>query len=164
MAGSETSGPEHGNADLFEGATWILTPTQQTSETAASRAEAFALSLGAKPLILSPQVHDELVAAVSHLPHLLAVALMQQAGETAVFHSETWQVAAGGFRDMTRLAAGSAEIWRDICLTNASALAHALAEFRQRLEKIEEHINHHDADALVEILQQAHRQREGMKD
>ncbi len=159
MAGGESSGPENSRADLFVGATWVITPGAQTSAEAVSQAEALARGLGAKPLLLSAEVHDELAAAVSHLPHLLATALMAQAGEAAAKHAETWRVAARGFKDMTRLAGGNPGVWKDICLTNAAPLVRALAAFRRRLEEMEAWLQEEDAQALEEALKGAREQQ-----
>ena len=160
MAGSENSGPEHAQADLFEGATWIFTPHSQAAFDALPRMEGVAQALGAKPLVLTPQLHDRIVAAVSHLPHLLSVTLMREAATLAEACPETWEVAATGFRDMTRLAGGSAELWRDICLSNSIAIADALAAYRQRLERLEELVRSHQGDELATLLQEAQEQRE----
>jgi len=164
MAGGEPSGPEYARADLFLGATWVLTPIPQSSPEALSRSEAFARALGANVILLSPELHDELVAVVSHLPHLLAVALMQEAGEIASIHPQTWQVAARGFRDMTRLAASSAAVWKDICLTNSACLLRALAAFRSRLEKVETWLQHGEGQALKELLENVRQERIKLKE
>jgi prephenate dehydrogenase len=137
MAGAELVGPEHARADLFSGATWIITPTTDSEEETILALQEIVFALGAKPLQLSPEEHDQLVASVSHLPHLLSVLLMEQVEEAGEEKPEIWQVAASGFRDMTRLAAGSAEVWKDICLTNKEALIQVLEEFRARLEGLE---------------------------
>jgi len=155
MAGAELAGPEHAQADLFAGATWIITPTADSEEEAVFALQEIVVALGAKPLQLSPEEHDRLVASVSHLPHLLSVLLMEQAEETGEEKPEIWQVAACGFRDMTRLAAGSAEVWKDICLTNQEALISVLAEFRARLEGLKKNIEAGDAKALEKILKSA---------
>ncbi len=159
MAGGESSGPEHARGDLFDKATWVLTPGDQTSAETVSRAEFLARALGANVLILSPERHDEIVSVVSHLPHLLAAALMEAAGEMAQEYPETWQVAATGFQDMTRLAAGGAELWRDVCLSNAIPIGDALAAFRQKLERIEAWLSRREGQALEEMLVKVREQR-----
>jgi prephenate dehydrogenase len=164
MAGSEFSGPEHARSDLFDRASWILTPTAQTPTEIVPRAEFLARALGANVLLLSPELHDQLVSVVSHLPHLLSVALMEEASETAEEHPEVWQVAATGFRDMTRLAAGSAELWGDICLTNSIPIGDALAVFRQKLERIEAWLCQRDERALEEMLAKVRDQRTQLKE
>lgn len=155
MAGRETAGPEAADAALFEGATWIVTPTPCTSASAVDRTTALAHAMGAVPLMLAPILHDRLVAKVSHLPHLLSVALMLQAHEGAQQNTELLKVAASGFRDMTRLAAGSAVIWRDVCLTNRNSIATELAAFRLELEKIESALKDESGEELITLLETA---------
>lgn len=164
MAGGECSGPECARGDLFVGATWLLTPTDQSSPAALAAAERLAQALGARPLRLSPELHDRLVAEVSHLPHLLSVVLMEQVGEKAGENPELWQVAAAGFDDMTRLAAGSPEMWQDICLTNSANIADALEVFRRRLEKIEEALRAGEGETLKELLGKAQQYRTRLKE
>jgi prephenate dehydrogenase len=164
MAGSEASGPQAARENLFEKATWILTPTSETSPEALAQMEALVKALGAKAFLLSPELHDKLVAEVSHLPHLLAVALTEEAFAAAQKNPQTWEVAATGLRDMTRLSEGNVEVWRDICLTNASAVVQALASLRSRLEKIEQMIAHRETEALEKLLEDARRHRLQLKD
>jgi prephenate dehydrogenase len=159
MAGRETAGPEAADAALFEGATWIVTPTSRTPASATERTTALAEALGAVPLMLAPILHDQLVAKVSHLPHMLSVALMLQAHAGSEENPELLQVAASGFRDMTRLAAGSAAIWRDVCLTNRDNIATELAAFRQELEEIEAALSDDSGQSLVALLATAHSAR-----
>jgi prephenate dehydrogenase len=164
MAGLASSGPEHANGELFSGATWIFTPTEHTPPAALARATTFAMALDAVPLVLDADIHDQIVAQVSHLPHLLAVALTMQANELALLQPETWRVAAGGFRDMTRLAAGSAAVWRDICLTNSQAIAQALADFRGKLQQLEIWLQGQEGEALMENFEKAGQIRAGLKE
>ena len=107
MAGSEQVGLEGADPTLFVGATWVLTPTAVTDAGAYARVRAVAASLGAEVLSLSPEHHDALVALVSHVPHLAAATLMNLADRRAEEHAALLRLAAGGFRDMTRVAAGS---------------------------------------------------------
>jgi len=155
MAGAELTGPEHARADLFSGATWIITPTSDSEGKTIAALQEIVIALGANPLLVPPEEHDRLVASVSHLPHLLSVLLMEQAEEAGEEKPEIWKVAAGGFKDMTRLAAGSAEVWKDICLTNKAALVQVLEEFRARLEGLEKTIEAGEGEALEEILKSA---------
>ena len=164
MAGGELPGPEHGRGDLFVGATWVLTPTCDTAQETISRGKALAQALGSRVLLLSPQVHDEIVSVVSHLPHLLSVALMGEAADLASRHPETWQVAASGFRDTTRLSASSPELWRDVCLTNCGPIADAVAAFRQRLEEMEAWLRQRQGRELERALAEAQRQRIELKE
>jgi prephenate dehydrogenase len=117
MAGSELGGFAAARADLFQDAAVILTPTKQTSREAKHRAEKFWTALGSNLAILSPEKHDQIVAAISHIPHLIAAALVNH----AVAHGDL-DLAAGGFRDTTRVASGSPELWVEILLANREAL------------------------------------------
>jgi prephenate dehydrogenase len=155
MAGAELTGPEHARENLFMGATWIITPTSDSEKKAVAVLQEIVAALGGRSLQLSPEGHDQLVASVSHLPHLLSVLLMEQAAEAEEEKPGIWQVAASGFRDMTRLAGGSVEVWKDICLTNKAALQQVLEEFRSRLEGLEKTIAAGEAEALEEILKNA---------
>jgi prephenate dehydrogenase len=131
MAGSEQGGFAAARADLFEGATVILTPTKLTPRDAERRAEQFWLSLGAKLAILPPDKHDQIVAAISHIPHLLAAALVNHA---VTFGSLDF--AAGGFRDTTRIASGSPELWLEILLANREAVGNQVGELIHQLERL----------------------------
>ncbi len=121
MAGSEQVGLHGADPDLFEGAVWVLTPTAITDLQAFERLRGVVLSLGADVLVLSADDHDRLVAVVSHVPHLVAATLMNAASTGAEQDGALLRLAAGGFRDMTRVAAGHPGIWPDICAENALA-------------------------------------------
>src|SRR5437588_8920263 len=122
MAGSEQEGVDGADAALFEGATWVLTPTDDTDADAYAQVRAIVSSLGAEVVALRPEDHDELVALVSHVPHLTAAALMELAASGAEEHTALLRLAAGGFRDMTRVAAGHPGIWLDVCAQNRDAI------------------------------------------
>ena len=126
MAGSEQAGLDGADPDLFAGATWVLTPTADTDPDAFARLQAVVTSLGADVVALSPADHDRLVAVVSHVPHLVAATLMNAAAEDAEEDAALLRLAAGGFRDMTRVAAGQPGIWPDVCADNAGAIVAAL--------------------------------------
>src|SRR5207253_8738620 len=115
MAGSEQEGLGGADATVFDGATWVLTPTVDTAPDAYARVRSVVSSLGADVVAVSPERHDALVALVSHVPHLTAATLMRLAAEGAEEHAALLRLAAGGFRDMTRVAAGHPGIWPDIC-------------------------------------------------
>ncbi len=114
------------DADLFEGAAWVLTPTAATDLDAFTRLQTVIGSLGADVIVLSASDHDRLVAVVSHVPHLVAATLMNAAAAGAEQDGALLRLAAGGFRDMTRVAAGHPGIWPDICAENAPAIVGAL--------------------------------------
>ena len=126
MAGSEQEGVDGADADLFEGATWVLTPTEGTDAAAYAQVRQIVGTLGAEVVALPPDRHDELVAVVSHVPHLTAATLMRLADERSEEHRALLRLAAGGFRDMTRIAAGHPGIWPDICSDNREAIVEVL--------------------------------------
>lgn len=126
MAGSEQLGVDGATADLFDGAVWVLTPVAATSPDAFATVDDVVRSLGAEVVALPPERHDALVAVVSHVPHLTAAALMGIADERAEEHAALLRLAAGGFRDMTRIAAGTPTIWPDICAENRDAIVEVI--------------------------------------
>ena len=155
MAGSEQEGVEGSDADLFVGATWVLTPTPDTDPQAYALVHAVVASLGADVVAVEPARHDALVAVVSHVPHLTAAALMTLAAGQAEQHATVLRLAAGGFRDMTRIAAGHPGIWPDICVNNAGAIISVLDELLTALGGLRAAVAASDRDALLDVLQHA---------
>ncbi len=145
MAGSEQAGVESATPLLFEEATWAVTPTEETDPGALRTVERLAREVGATTLTLSPEAHDAMLAVTSHLPHVLASALMRQAAAAQRVHAQTQRLTAGSFADATRVAASPPEIWRDVCLTNREALLAALHGFRAELDALEEAVGAGDA-------------------
>lgn len=148
MAGSEQTGVEAATPHLFQEATWALTPTETTSPDALARMRALAQEVGAATLVVTPDAHDAMVALTSHLPHALASALMRQAALTCATLPQTQRLAAGSFTDMTRVAASSPALWRDVCLTNRDAVLAALQGFRIELSVLEDAVDAGDAEAI----------------
>jgi prephenate dehydrogenase len=146
MAGSERRGPAFARADLLAGATCILTPTAQTPPASVRRVEAFWRALGMRTLRMSPQAHDRAVAEISHLPQALASLLMllPKAGHL--------KIAAGGFRDMTRLAGSDAQMWRDIFLTNPAAILDVMDRFDRSLARLRELVKRGDSRGLEKFF------------
>lgn len=147
LAGAEKTGVAWARADLFEGAVCVVTPTPRTDAAALRRVEALWRALGARVLSLSPQEHDALLARSSHLPHVLASALATLVLDRRRPRTQSL-VCANGFRDTTRIASGSPEMWRDIVLANRVHLRRALTEFIRQLERIEALLEQGDAAAL----------------
>ncbi|MGH9292495.1 MAG: prephenate dehydrogenase/arogenate dehydrogenase family protein [Acidimicrobiales bacterium] len=162
MAGSEQEGPDGADPDLFVGATWVLTPTASTDPRAFSTVRQVVSSLGADVVALAPERHDELVAVVSHVPHLTAAALMSLAGASEVDRVVLMRLAAGGFRDMTRVAAGSPAIWPDICRDNAGAICAVLDRLLGRLGEVRRMVADADRMALEELLEGARAARRNL--
>jgi len=159
MAGSEQEGVDGADAGLFEGATWVLTPTDDTDAEAYARVRAVVSSLGAEVVAIRPEDHDALVAVVSHVPHLTAAALMQLAATGAEEHAALLRLAAGGFRDMTRVAAGHPGIWPDICAENRDAIVAGLDRLQTALTQMRDLVEGGDRDALLVWLEDARRAR-----
>jgi prephenate dehydrogenase len=162
MAGSEQEGIDGADPELFAGATWVLTPTDSTDPDAFMRLRAVVTSLGADVVAVPPERHDDLVAVVSHVPHLAAAALMGLASEEAEHHGALLRLAAGGFRDMTRVAAGHPGIWPDICAENAAAIVTALDHLATDLSKVRDVVASGDRAALIGILERAREARRNL--
>jgi prephenate dehydrogenase len=160
MAGSEQAGVSSATPGLFEGATWLVAPSHNTRPSALRKLQRLVVALGAGPLIVSPAEHDRLVAAVSHLPHMAAVALVEIAAQLAKRDDRVWQVAATGFRDATRLASGDPAVWRDICLTNGNALRTCIRAIIARLASWEKALARADANQIETLLSRAKKVRD----
>src|SRR5262245_41638395 len=160
VAGAEVRGPEGARADLFEGATWYLTP-HATTDTARYRdLHSFVTSLGAYPVAIDPDAHDRLLALVSHLPHAFANLLLNQVGSEQIDGHDPLAAAGASFREMTRVAGANPRIWVDIFLENADELRAALAEGRRRTEQLETALERGDAGFLARWIGDAAAKRE----
>lgn len=159
MAGSELDGLDGAQAELFEGAVWVLTPGPDSDDAVFARVAAVVAGLGAEVVALAPDRHDELVAVVSHVPHLTAATLMGLASERAEEHAALLRLAAGGFRDMTRVASGRPGIWLDICAENRVAIVGVLDQLISGLSDVREIIDADDRDALHTRLVEARQAR-----
>jgi prephenate dehydrogenase len=155
MAGSEQEGVEGAAAELFEGATWVLTPTEGTDASAFAGVRQIVGTLGAEVVALPPDRHDELVAVVSHVPHLAAATLMRLADERSEEHRALLRLAAGGFRDMTRIASGHPGIWPDICADNRVAIVGVLDDLRAALGEMRDLVAAGDRRGLLDRLDKA---------
>ena len=160
MAGSEQTGVDVARADLFVDATYVLTPGASTDLAALGRMTEFAGALGARVEILSPDEHDAAVATISHLPHAIAGALMQLAEDSQRRTGKTFALAAGAFRDMTRIAGSSPELWRDICLTNADSLSQAVSALQALLDGFRDALESRDEAGIQRFFEQSRQIRE----
>jgi prephenate dehydrogenase len=140
MGGSERSGPEHGSASAVDGIVWAITPHRQSDPTAVDDLEEWVRSLGARPVRLDPERHDRLVAFVSHLPQVASTALMSLAATEEADEPKILLLAAGGFRDLTRLAASNPSLWSEILLANKHAIAGAIDLYSERLARLRDEI------------------------
>ena len=155
IAGSEMSGAAAARADLFRERRCILTPTPVTDREALGRVRALWEGVGAVVEEMPPPAHDEILARVSHLPHLVAYALVGAFVDARVAGRRVLDYAGSGYRDVTRIAASRPELWRDIALANRSALRAALAEFRAALDRLEGLLVPGSGDALEAVLGEA---------
>ena len=150
LAGAETSGVEHARADLFDGATWYLTPTPTTSGILYERLHRLVHSLGARPVAIEPEIHDTILATVSHLPHVLANVLVAQAAQTLAAGGERLPATGPSFRDATRVAGASSGIWTDIYLSNRDALIAGIDDTIARLTRVREALDAADAASITD--------------
>lgn len=162
MAGSEQLGVQGADPGIFVGATWVLTPVAATNPDDYARLRSVVGLLGAEVVALSPEQHDELVAVVSHVPHLTAAVLMNLADQLASEHAALLRLAAGGFRDMTRIAAGDSRIWPDICAANAAAIVGTLDELLVSLAEVRDTVKAADRGRLLDLLDRAGRARRSL--
>lgn len=154
ITGKELAGVEHADANLYRGAKVVITPTERTLTAQLHKAQLLWLALGCEVSTMSPQAHDAAFAAVSHLPHLLAFAMMHSI--TGQLHGEEYlQLAGPGFKDFTRIAAADAKIWHDILLANRTEVLNQLQHYRQALQAFEEALQATDTATLVTMMEHA---------
>ena len=158
IAGKEVSGVEHADANLYSGKQVILTPIERTFTMQLQKAVDVWTALGCDVVQMSPQAHDAAYAAVSHLPHLLAFALMNSI-EGQAYGMDYLSLAGPGFRDFTRIAASDPKMWRDILLANKEELLAQSKVFQQTLQSLEKLIRSGDGDVLESRIQQASQTR-----
>ncbi|MDX1489130.1 MAG: prephenate dehydrogenase/arogenate dehydrogenase family protein, partial [Acidiferrobacterales bacterium] len=159
IAGTEHSGVAASNADLFDKHRVILTPESETDETAVARVRAMWEATGAKVTLLSIEQHDAVLAACSHLPHMLAYALVDMLVRRDD-HRLTFDLAAGGFRDFTRIASSDPVMWRDICLANDKLIVELLRDFRDNLDALTDAITRRDSEWLMQTFERAKHARD----
>ena len=152
MTGKEQSGIEASAADLYRGRPFVLCPTRRTTPAARLRALSLVRALEAVPIEMEAERHDHVVAAISHLPYLLSAALVATVGREGQKDDAVWQLAAGGFRDMSRLAGSDVQMMGDILSTNTQAVATLLALFRMQLALLEAMLISRDDQNLAETL------------
>ena len=161
MAGRETAGPEHASADLFTGKAYCVVPSADTKEQAVSAVTTMAEAVGAKPFFISAEEHDSFVAAVSHLPFMMSVALMQTVSKSANW-DDIAQLASSGFRDLSRLASGDAVMHRDISITNREPIVSWIDSFIRELYEIRNLLNEEsgpDPEAVEQVFERASDER-----
>jgi len=159
MAGAEKTGVAAARADLFVGAACVVTPTRKSNPAALRKVEQFWKAVGGRVLRLSPEIHDVLVSRSSHLPHVIAATLANLVLDPAHPESQA-ALCATGFRDTTRIASGSPEMWRDIALANRKNLARELGAFVAGLQKVRRALNRGQERDILKFLQQAKLRRD----
>lgn len=159
LAGTEEEGVDAASADMFDGAVWLLTPSSTTNRERVLRLETFIRALGASPLVLDPRQHDEIVAVTSHLPQVLASALVGFAAERTAENDLLPKLAAGGFRDTTRIAASSPELWIDILSQNKEPVLSVLEGFDAHLHRMQDLIKSEEWHELRGLLTEARNAR-----
>ena len=159
MAGSEKTGLSAANANLFDAALCLVTPGYHSTPGAIAAVEQFWQSVGARPLRMTPELHDDLVSRSSHLPHVVASELANYV-LSPTHPKEQTSVCANGFRDTTRIASGSPEMWRDIAMANRKNLGRVLGVFIEDLQEFQLALERGDINAIEEFFAQAKKRRD----
>lgn len=154
IAGKELSGVEHADADLYTGRQVILTPIERTLTVQLDKAQKVWTALGCNVTLMSPEAHDAAYAAVSHLPHMIAFALMN-AIKGQQQSDDFLSLAGPGFRDFTRIAASDPQMWRDVLLSNREEILAQSKQFQRALHALEQSLSHGDASKLETLIDQA---------
>jgi prephenate dehydrogenase len=159
MGGSERSGPEHASASVVDGIVWTLAPTEGSDPQSVALVERFVESIGARPVRMSPARHDRLVAFVSHLPQVASSALMGLAATEEADEPDILLLAAGGFRDLTRLAASNPALWSDILLANRDEVVRAIDLYVERLAALRDEVTADNEAGVERSFDEAKRAR-----
>ena len=155
MAGSEKTGYESANLRLFENAYYVLTPTKEVSKDAITFMEKLVTELTALPVILDCRNHDDMVAAISHVPHIIASSLVNMVRENDDEHGSMISLAAGGFKDITRIASSSPVMWQNICLTNKESIKKFLDHYKASINEIYSYIDNSEEAKLYDFFENA---------
>ncbi|MCR5743491.1 MAG: prephenate dehydrogenase [Lachnospiraceae bacterium] len=163
MAGSEKTGYENANDHLMENAFYVLTPTRQTPKAYVDILYQLALDLGATPRVLESHEHDEAVAAISHVPHLIACALVNMVKHND--HDDLMKtMAAGGFKDITRIASSSPEMWEQICMTNQAPISEFIEKYIASLQDILSDVKSGRGQGIYDLFDEARAYRNSITD
>lgn len=162
MAGSEKSGIEALDPFLFENAVYVITRGKKSNEESVNKIKEMAELLDSRVIEMEPEQHDLSVATISHLPHLLASTLVNCAGAIDKGSPNVLSLAAGGFRDTTRIAAGSPDIWRDITITNSKKILDVISIFEGELEKFKDAIRAMDSNRIYSLYDEAKQLKDSM--
>jgi prephenate dehydrogenase len=155
MAGLETDGIEAAIPYLFLNSTYVITTTASTHIMALQTMVQFAEGLGSQVMLMSPEDHDRSAAVISHIPHLLSATILRLAAEEQAKGGKVFQLAAGSFRDMTRVALSPPEIWRDVCMSSKEAITSTLKRYEEILAEVRHQIEAEDARAIEKLFSDA---------
>ena len=162
MTGSEKTGYKNSSASLMENAYYILTPTVKTPPEKIQFLKSLAAEIGSIPVILNPKNHDDITAAISHVPHIIAAELVNLVHESDDTAENMKTLAAGGFRDITRIASSSPIMWQNICLTNTESIVKFLTLYKKRLENFITLLNQNDGKAIIDMFSSSKEYRDSM--
>lgn len=160
MAGSEAEGVEAALPYLFLNATYVITPTSSTDVRALNTLVKFAECIGSNVILMSPEQHDRSAAVISHLPHIISAGILRLAMEEQGKSGKVLELAAGSFRDMTRISSSPPEIWVDVCMSSKEAITSAIKRFEGILAEVRNQIEASDVSAIEELFTEAKRLRE----
>lgn len=164
MAGSEKTGYENSTDHLLENAYYMITPPEGAPQENVDRLVEVARAVNAIPMVIAPKDHDLAVAAISHLPHVVASSLVNLVRDSDDSRETMKQIAAGGFKDITRIASASPEIWEQICMTNTDNIAFMLEKYISSLEDILSSLRNRDETALHQLFDSSRRYRNSISD
>lgn len=162
MAGSEKTGYDHSSIRLLNGAFYILTPTEQTPEHSITMMQELVSSLGALPVVLNSADHDDFTAAISHVPHIIAATLVNMVQDHDDKQEHMRSLAAGGFKDITRIASSSPIMWENICLTNPDSIIKFLDAFSGYITQMKEAIEKKDSVFLIDYFSRSKEYRDAI--
>lgn len=160
MAGSEKTGYEYSDASLCEGATYPVTPTIESRQSDIDRYVDIIKAIGFKPVIMTPEVHDKTTAAISHLPHLISAELTLLVRDNETDEKYMQLLASTGFKDTTRIAASSPEVWQQICMTNSENISELLDQYIDRLKALKDAVDRKDKDAVNKLFTESKEYRD----
>lgn len=162
MTGSEKTGYKNSSAALMKNAYYILTPTEKTPPQKTNFLKSLTAEIGSIPVILNPKNHDDITAAISHVPHIIAAELVNLVRENDDANENMKSLAAGGFRDITRIASSSPVMWQNICLTNTESIIKFLTLYKKRLEDFITLLNQADEEAIIDTFSSSKEYRDSM--
>ena len=163
IAGTENAGVEAAFSTLFQKRRCILTPTKKTNKTALKKVKKLWEIAGSEIILMDAEKHDKILAAVSHLPHVVAYSLVNTVSGINDFNESIVKYSAGGFKDFTRIASSPSEMWRDICLLNKDAILDVIRRFQNTLKGLEEMIKDSDGEGLQKEFEKAKAVRDGLR-